>query len=65
MKQTWIMTAAKTLTMTRSSGLCIPPLRVEARLGVDRDRLEVAAPNTALDPLEEVLGRVVTYYLHN
>ena len=55
-----MMTAANTLTMTRSSGLCIPPRRVEARFGVDRDRFEAAAPNTAFDPFEEVLGRVVT-----
>jgi hypothetical protein len=52
-----MMTAAKTLTMTLSSGLCIPPRRVEARFGVDRDML---APSTALDPLDEVRGRVVT-----
>ncbi len=55
---TWMMTAANTLTMTLSSGLCIPPRRVDTRLGVALDML---AAVTAFDPLDEARGLVVTY----
>jgi hypothetical protein len=55
---TWIMTAASTLTMTLSSGLCMPPLRVETLLGVAR--LGIEDPRTAFEALEDVRGRVVT-----
>ena len=50
----------KTINSSKTySGLS--PYLVDCLLGVDRERVPAAAPRTALEPFEEVRGRVVTY----